>query len=110
MTTNQPPQPGRPSAAQQAIQQNHTGIGTPANYHAPLANPARTIDGFTAWTTVSALIFAICGLLTFIALDEVRYTEDLAFSIIFAIFSGAGFIGMILSRIGAAIRKAGTAR
>ncbi|MGN0096590.1 MAG: hypothetical protein ACI38U_11065 [Corynebacterium sp.] len=110
MSSYQAPQPGRPSAAQQAIQQNHTGIGTPDNYHAPLANPAKTADGFTVWTIVSAIICVIAGILTFVALGEARYAEDLAFAIIFAIFAGAGFVGIILSRIGAAMSRIGAGR
>jgi hypothetical protein len=72
--------------------------------------PAKTIDGFTIWTVVSAIVFIIAGSLAFVAAGDASYTDDLAFGVIFAVFSGAGFIGMILSRIGAAITRAGAGR
>ena len=72
--------------------------------------PAKTVDGFVAWTVVSAIVFVIAGILAFVAVGEAAYNNDLALGIIFAIFSGAGFVGMILSRIGAALSRTGTGR
>lgn len=84
----------------------------PAHQYGPggATPPAKTIDGFTIWTVVSTIVFVVAGALAFLAVDEAVYNTDLVLGIIFAIFSGVGFVGIILSRIGAAITRTGAGR
>ena len=97
-TNGQQPHPAPPVAP---THQYGPGGATP---------PAKTIDGFTAWTVASAIVFVVAGLLAFLAVGEATYNTDLVLGIILAIFSGAGFVGIILSRIGAAITRTGAGR
>lgn len=106
MTSQQPRQP----LPQQAHQRNYTS--PPSTMYGPngLVPPAKTANAFTAWTIASAMICVLGFVGSIAAITNANYTDDLAFGIAFAVFAAAGFIGMILSRIGAAITRSGARR
>lgn len=83
--------------------------GTPFTGTAAYGPGSATIpveaDSFVIWTTVSAALFIIAGIVTLNNSFEVETAQDVAECVISSVLCAAGFVGVILSRIGSQIRR-----